>query len=372
MKTKLKLLFSLLSLCILLQSQVSINSPKINTEIIEKSSDAKAIADIVHGDDVIIGGSLCVGQDCVNGESFGFDTQRLKENNLQIHFDDTSVSSSFPKNDWRIIINDSANGGASYFAVEDATAGNRPFYLAAGSGANALYVSSSGGNVGLGTSSPAMELQITDGDSPTIRLEQSSSSGFTPQTWDIAGNETNFFIRDASNGSKLPFKIFPNSPTGSIEISPTGVTIKNVGLIDPTSPSDKRLKRDMIAIADATSLLKKLVPKTFYFNDKSVNNFGLPKGKQYGLIAQEVEVIMPELIRNISLGKDKTQYKSVGYESFISILIQGFKEQQSTIEKQSNEIRELKNEIAKYSDLEMRIVAIENSQNKKVSNKTSK
>ena len=81
------------------------------------------LKDIVHLDDVIIDGSICVGLDCVNGENFGFDTQRLKENNLRIHFDDTSVSASFPNNDWRIVINDSNNGGLNHFTVEDATAG---------------------------------------------------------------------------------------------------------------------------------------------------------------------------------------------------------------------------------------------------------
>ncbi|MEO1370030.1 MAG: hypothetical protein AAFX50_22845, partial [Acidobacteriota bacterium] len=47
-------------------------------------------------DDVIIVGSACAGLDCNNGESFGFDTLRLKENNLRIHFNDTSNSASFP------------------------------------------------------------------------------------------------------------------------------------------------------------------------------------------------------------------------------------------------------------------------------------
>ena len=58
--------------------------------------------DQVFIDDVIVQGSLCVGQDCSNGENFGFDTQRLKENNLRIHFNDTSASASFPSNDWRL------------------------------------------------------------------------------------------------------------------------------------------------------------------------------------------------------------------------------------------------------------------------------
>ena len=41
-----------------------------------------AQADQVITDDLIVQNSLCVGFDCTNGESFGFDTLRLKENNL--------------------------------------------------------------------------------------------------------------------------------------------------------------------------------------------------------------------------------------------------------------------------------------------------
>ena len=60
------------------------------------SEDAQTIAT-----DLIVQGSECVGFDCVSSESFGFDTQRYKENNLRIHFNDTSSSASFPSNDWR-------------------------------------------------------------------------------------------------------------------------------------------------------------------------------------------------------------------------------------------------------------------------------
>ena len=64
-------------------------------------------------DDLIVDGSACIGFDCVNGESFGFDTIRLKENNLRIKFDDTSVAASFPRTDWQLTANASANGGAA-------------------------------------------------------------------------------------------------------------------------------------------------------------------------------------------------------------------------------------------------------------------
>ncbi len=178
---------------------------------------APATADILHLDDVIIDGSLCVGFDCVNGESFGFDTIRLKENNLRIHFNDTSTAASYPDTDWRIVINDSANGGGHYFAVEDASASRVPFKIEATAPTNSLYVDD-GGRVGFGTATPSVELDIKDGDTPSVRLQQDGSSGFAPHTWDVAGNETNFFIRDVTDGSKLPFRIRPNSPTSSIDI----------------------------------------------------------------------------------------------------------------------------------------------------------
>jgi len=172
----------------------------------------------VFNDDVIITQSLCVGQDCVNGESFGFDTIRLKENNLRIGFNDTSASASFPSNDWELTANDSSNGGANRFSITDISGGRTPFTTTAGAPSNSIFINSSG-NVGLSEGSPVVELHIADGDSPTIRLEQDGSSGFTSQTFDIAANETNFFIRDVTNSSQLPFRIKPGADTDSLFIA---------------------------------------------------------------------------------------------------------------------------------------------------------
>jgi hypothetical protein len=66
------------------------------------------------------------------------------------------------------------------------------------------------------------DIHIVDGDSPTLRLAQDGLSGFAPQTWDVVGNETNFFIRDATNGSNLPFRIRPGAPSNAIFIDPDG------------------------------------------------------------------------------------------------------------------------------------------------------
>ncbi len=166
-------------------------------------------ADQVILDDLIVDGSACIGQDCVNGESFGFDTIRIKENNLRIKAQDTSSTASFPTQDWQLTFNDSSNGGANRFSVDAISpTANTPFTIEAGSNNNALYVNDNG-NIGFGTSAPVVDLHVKSGNTPTLRLEQDGSSGFTPQTWDLAGNEANFFIRDVTNGSALPFRIEP-------------------------------------------------------------------------------------------------------------------------------------------------------------------
>lgn len=186
---------------------------------------APVMADQVILDDLIVTGSNCVGFDCVNGESFGFDTIRLKENNLRIKFQDTSSTSYFPSNDWQITVNDSASGGANKFSIDDIDAGRTPFTIEASAPSNSLFVEDTG-DIGLGTSLPVVKLHLNDNDTPTLRLEQNGSSGWTPQTWDVAGNEANFFIRDATNGSELPFRIRPGAPTSSIDIAASG----NVGI----------------------------------------------------------------------------------------------------------------------------------------------
>lgn len=186
--------------------------------------------DNVIPDDLIVQGSACVGLDCVNGEVFGFDTIRLKENNTRLQFDDTSAS-GFPTNNWQIRANSSAAGGASFLGfVDQGASGNSEtgtivFEVDAGAPANALKVSSTG-RVGLRTATPALDLHITTSDTPAQRLEQTNAGGFTAQTWDIAGNEANFFVRDVTGGSRLPFRIRPGAPTSSVDISASG----NVGI----------------------------------------------------------------------------------------------------------------------------------------------
>ena len=194
----------------------------------------------VFATDLIVQGSACVGIDCATSESFGFDTFRLKENNLRIHFDDTSASASFPNNDWRLIANESSNGGANYFGIEDATGNKTPVYIEANSPSNTLRVASEG-RIGVQQANPVVGIHHTDGNTPTLRLDQDGSDGFQSQIWDIAGNETNFFVRDVSNSSQLPFRIKPNSGGSQLYIWPNEI---GMGTGDANPDANLHVKQD--------------------------------------------------------------------------------------------------------------------------------
>lgn len=176
--------------------------------------------DQVIADDLIVQGSTCVGLDCVNNENFSFDTIRLKENNTRIKFEDTSVG-AFPSTDWQLTANDNASGGANKFSIQDITAATIPFTVTGGSPNNSIFVDSTG-RVGFRTATPVLDLHASTGNTPALRMEQTAAGGFSAQTWDIAGNEANFFIRDVTGGSRLPFRIRPGAPTSSIDINASG------------------------------------------------------------------------------------------------------------------------------------------------------
>lgn len=183
--------------------------------------------DNVIADDLVVQGSGCFGFDCVNNEDFGFDTIRLKENNLRIKFDDTSTG-AFPANDWQLTANDTASSAANRFSIDDVTGATTPFTVMAGAPTNSLFIDPTG-RIGLRTGTPVLDLQIATGNTPGTRLEQTNGSGFTAQSWDVAGNEANFFVRDVTAGSRLPFRIRPGAATSAVDISSGGVAITGAG-----------------------------------------------------------------------------------------------------------------------------------------------
>ena len=115
----------------------------------------------------------------------------------------------------------------------------------------------------------------------------------------------------------------------SDDIHVTG-TIKASDDIIAFASSDKRLKNNIQPIENPIEKINKIDGYSFEWNEDKQDIY---KGKDYGVIAQEIEEILPELVNTRDNG-----YKAVNYDKLISLLIGGIKEL-------SKEVEELKEKI---------------------------
>ena len=122
---------------------------------------------------------------------------------------------------------------------------------------------------------------------------------------------------------------------GINKIAPT-VALDVVGDIAATgditayASSDRRLKDEIIPISNPIEKISQIGGYSFVWNTEKQHIY---KGKDYGVIAQEIEEILPELVDTRENG-----YKAVKYDRLVSLLIEGIKEL-------SEEVKELKEKI---------------------------
>ncbi|MBX2924286.1 MAG: tail fiber domain-containing protein [Chitinophagaceae bacterium] len=112
---------------------------------------------------------------------------------------------------------------------------------------------------------------------------------------------------------------------------------------------DTEVKKNIAAMEDQLQKLMQLQPKKYEYNINSFKYLKLQKGKQYGFIAEEVEAVFPELVKEktISYMYGKNAYRNatikvVDEDRLIPVLVAALKEQQGEIEKLKSELQDLK------------------------------
>jgi hypothetical protein len=138
------------------------------------------------------------------------------------------------------------------------------------------------------------------------------------------------------------------------------------------STSDRRLKKNIEDFSDAMGIIIKLKPKHYEFkNDAQNAGLHLPAGKHYGLIAQDLEPVLPDLVHEETFhipvntepvilepkspdGKDVNQYrdiaaspktesidvKAINYVELIPIMIKAMQEQNKITQEQDKIIQQ--------------------------------
>jgi hypothetical protein len=109
--------------------------------------------------------------------------------------------------------------------------------------------------------------------------------------------------------------------------------------------SDKRAKTNIQTIQNASEILVKFNPVTFNWNDEYRSNHNVTNATNYGFISQEVELVVPEMVSNVSEAIGSTQindFKLLDKDPLLALLVKAFQEQQLEIEKLRNEINTLR------------------------------
>ncbi|HET8676746.1 MAG TPA: tail fiber domain-containing protein [Blastocatellia bacterium] len=146
------------------------------------------------------------------------------------------------------------------------------WYIRSADGSGKVILQDTGGNVGIGTASPADKLQVAG----NIRV----------------GTGTTGCVRDA-----------------------------DATVIAGVCSSDARLKRQITSFSNTLDQLIKLRPVHFYWDAEQFPERGFGNRLSFGLIAQEVEEVLPELVTT-----DESGYKAVRYNKLPLLLLQAIKE----------------------------------------------
>ena len=102
------------------------------------------------------------------------------------------------------------------------------------------------------------------------------------------------------------------------------------------STSDIRLKENIKPIENALDKISKISGNTYDWKAELKDVHGYD-GNDVGVIAQEVEAVLPQLVQDRDNG-----YKAVKYDKLVALLIEGIKEQQTQIHNLTLEIENLK------------------------------
>ncbi len=210
------------------------------------------------------------------------------------------------------------------------------------------------GNVGIGTTTPVARLDVRFGsgglNSPILGLnvirqfsgEQGTTAAFIGGI-DAGFTNSGIFVMQKDNFSlgsvgSYTLNVVNNGVSqmlvngaGNVGVGTTTPTYKLhvIGKIKTDNineTSDSRLKKDIVTIDNAITKVEQLRGVFFNWRTEEFKDRNFDTTLQMGVIAQEIEKIIPEVVNT-----DGDGYKSVEYSKLVGLLIEAIKEQQKTI-----------------------------------------
>jgi len=208
--------------------------------------------------------------------------------------------------------------------------------------------------------------------------------GYSSAGWGVAGYSTsNYGVYGESNtGNGGKFYSVDGyglwAATGRTDNNWAGVFDGDVYTYNNYETSDKNLKKNIQEFGDAMSIINKLKPKNYEFvTEGKLASLNLPKGHHYGLIAQDVELVLPNLVKESvhdlnfmksrpkmikpsgdgktpaaiqtapeqTDTKDNVTLKAINYTELIPIIVKGMQELYTEKDKKINDLQQQINDL---------------------------
>ena len=166
---------------------------------------------------------------------------------------------------------------------------------------------------------------------PSFAVMTNATGTAAGLTANIANNIT---VTDDTSTNSTFYPVIANGTSGTIaeSVSSTKLTFNpSSGLLTSTdynSSSDKRLKKSIKQIDSALEKVSKLKGVSFEWKESGT--------QALGLIAQDVEKVIPELVTT-----DDNGFKGIRYNNIIAVLVEAIKEQQAEIATLKDQVNKL-------------------------------
>jgi FtsZ-binding cell division protein ZapB len=201
---------------------------------------------------------------------------------------------------------------------------------------SALFIDQLNGNLGIGTTAPTSNLHVNvpsssdpigamSIDVQSFNSIPNSTASHFFRVRDLGASATHFYIRGdglVGIGTTQPADKLQVVGDLRVGIGTTGCVKDADGtVIAGTCSSDLRFKKDIAPFINVLDKLARLQPVYFNWRAAEFPNKHFGNALSYGLIAQDVEQVLPELVT-----KDEQGFRAVNYSKLPLLTIQAVKE----------------------------------------------
>lgn len=221
---------------------------------------------------------------------------------------------------------------------------------------NDLFFDLKGGAEYLNITSPGtikltpnnLDGSCADGCEPSLELSQTGTVSFSNTVQGDLGNR--YIEFDFTDGVKVPqglVRIGPGDATVELDVEGTirsselagfgtvPLGVDDAGNIIIDGSSDERLKKDILTIENALDMVLGL--RGVRYSWKDVERFGTQT--EIGFIAQEVEDIIPEVVR------DNGEYLTLNTKNIVAVVVEAVKELHTKVEEYFTRTERLEREV---------------------------